>query len=252
MFRVLSLLTGPGANDQHNMSANQPALKGTGEQHGISIVLCPSSSFPHTFHLFDTSSLPFSFCSTSAVAITMPSDKDRLYVALYARGGQPKMPGLEDTYHWAFLVGPKHESANSRGRRIHAKETMTLAGEPPMPQMQWEYESKKVTMAPTSAILVRVVIAKIEDKDRLKSIFEEISLESEDFNCVKFVKDGWRAAQKDNKALGTSAKGWKAIRDTAMWYVEKKRAEHRFDGTGTYDPTKVPTWDMLEDKELIP
>lgn len=29
--------------------------------------------------------------------VTMPSEKDRLYVALYARGGMPKMPGLEDT-----------------------------------------------------------------------------------------------------------------------------------------------------------
>lgn len=28
----------------------------------------------------------------------MPSNKDRLYVALFARGGAPKMPGLEDTY----------------------------------------------------------------------------------------------------------------------------------------------------------
>lgn len=27
----------------------------------------------------------------------MPSGKDRLYVALYARGGQSKMPTLEDT-----------------------------------------------------------------------------------------------------------------------------------------------------------
>jgi len=26
----------------------------------------------------------------------MPSNKDRLYVALYARGGKVKMPGLED------------------------------------------------------------------------------------------------------------------------------------------------------------
>jgi hypothetical protein len=28
----------------------------------------------------------------------MPSNKDRLYVALYARGGAAKMPGGEDTY----------------------------------------------------------------------------------------------------------------------------------------------------------
>ncbi len=37
-------------------------------------------------------------CSISAVAsqTTMPSNKDRLYVALYARGGQARMPGGED------------------------------------------------------------------------------------------------------------------------------------------------------------
>ena len=28
----------------------------------------------------------------------MPSDKDRLYVCLYARSGAAKMPGKEDTY----------------------------------------------------------------------------------------------------------------------------------------------------------
>ncbi len=28
----------------------------------------------------------------------MPSDKDRLYVALYVRGGAPTMPKMEDMY----------------------------------------------------------------------------------------------------------------------------------------------------------
>lgn len=31
------------------------------------------------------------------ISESMPSDKDRLYVALYARGGRAVMPGLEDT-----------------------------------------------------------------------------------------------------------------------------------------------------------
>lgn len=37
---------------------------------------------------------------------TMPSNKDRLYVALYVRGGKVKMPGLEDKLrlnHTRFL-----------------------------------------------------------------------------------------------------------------------------------------------------
>ncbi|GAB1212609.1 hypothetical protein ATERTT37_001753 [Aspergillus terreus] len=40
----------------------------------------------------------------------MPSNKDRLYVALYARASRPTMPGKEDTYHWALIVGLKIET----------------------------------------------------------------------------------------------------------------------------------------------
>ncbi|MCJ1335945.1 hypothetical protein MMC09_001219 [Bachmanniomyces sp. S44760] len=50
----------------------------------------------------------------------MPSDKGRLYVALYARGGKPTMPGSEDTYHWALIVGPKEEKEGKQGVRYHA------------------------------------------------------------------------------------------------------------------------------------
>jgi hypothetical protein len=40
------------------------------------------------FHIVSTSPSLYS---------KMPSNKDRLYVALYARGGAPTMPGKEDT-----------------------------------------------------------------------------------------------------------------------------------------------------------
>jgi hypothetical protein len=30
-----------------------------------------------------------------------------------------------------------------------------------------------------------------------------------------------------------------------MWYVEEKKAAHRFDGQGQYDQDKAATWDML-------
>jgi len=75
----------------------------------------------------------------------MPSDKDRLYVALYAREGAARISGGEDKlvdtrmhmlngnmihvtdgdsrrYYWAFIIGPKAEDAGSRGKRVHAKE----------------------------------------------------------------------------------------------------------------------------------
>ncbi|RDW79841.1 hypothetical protein BP6252_04479 [Coleophoma cylindrospora] len=56
----------------------------------------------------------------------MPSNKDRLYIALYTRGGSTKMPGKEETYHWALIVWPKIEmdksGAMAEGTRYHAKE----------------------------------------------------------------------------------------------------------------------------------
>jgi hypothetical protein len=70
----------------------------------------------------------------------MPSGKDRLYIALYARSGALKMPGGEDKwvsprsrhrlklnfnrYHWSFIISPKSESKGATGRRCHAKETI--------------------------------------------------------------------------------------------------------------------------------
>ncbi|KAK1656971.1 hypothetical protein BDP55DRAFT_568275 [Colletotrichum godetiae] len=184
----------------------------------------------------------------------MPSDKDRLYIALYARGGAPKMAGLEDTYHWAFIVGPKTESVNSHGRRFHAKETMTFEGTPPTPKSRWVYENRETSLAPTSMLLIRVVIAKVKDKSRLQSIFEDTPLrpEVEGWNCVGWAKESFETALRDGNALGTSADNWKLVRDTVMWYIEKKKAEHRFDGTSDYDPTKAPTWDMLDNRELSP
>ncbi|KFA53510.1 hypothetical protein S40293_06531 [Stachybotrys chartarum IBT 40293] len=165
----------------------------------------------------------------------MPSDKDRLY-------------------HWAFIVGPKTESANSYGRRFHAKETMTVEGTPPVLKSRWVYENRETSMAPTSMLLTRIVIAKVKDKRRLQSIFEDTPLrpEVDGWNCVGWAKEGFEAALRNGNALGTSADNWKLVRDTAMWYVEKKKAEHRFDGTADYDPTRAPTWDMLENKELSP
>ncbi|KAM0274862.1 hypothetical protein ACHAQH_007787 [Verticillium albo-atrum] len=36
------------------------------------------------------------------------------------------MPGLEDTYHWALIVGPKIEDQDSKGARFHANEKIRL------------------------------------------------------------------------------------------------------------------------------
>jgi hypothetical protein len=54
-----------------------------------------------------------------------------------------------------------------------------------------------------------------------------------------------------NAQLGTGSTDWQYVRDTVMWYIEDKKAGHRFDGQGNFDMTKVPTWDLLSGKEVI-
>ncbi|KAF2132115.1 hypothetical protein P153DRAFT_421144 [Dothidotthia symphoricarpi CBS 119687] len=184
----------------------------------------------------------------------MPSDKDRLYVALYARSGAPKMPGGEDKYHWAFLIGPKVEANNVTGRRCHAKESMQAAAG--VFKSVWVYEDRAVSLQPTSAILVRIMIGKVTDGARLAEAFAKTPIRAghagyESWNCVSWIQEALSLAAHDGKALGSSRTDWKFVRDTAMWYVAEKAAKHRFDGQGQFDVGKVPTWDALEKKETV-
>ncbi|KAF4987522.1 hypothetical protein FDECE_15397 [Fusarium decemcellulare] len=185
----------------------------------------------------------------------MPSDKDRLYVALYARGGSATMPGGEDRYHWALLVGPKTEDQDSRGMRFHAKEGLALVNG--QGQSVWSFEEREIGMAPTAMILVRVMVAKIKNRDRVLSILRGLPIRGGEagWNCVAWVKEALEALQRDGKALGTSRVDWETVRDAAMQYAREKEAAHRFDGqagSGQFDVRKVPTWDLLTGREAVP
>ncbi|KAJ6445290.1 hypothetical protein O9K51_00049 [Purpureocillium lavendulum] len=185
----------------------------------------------------------------------MPSNKDRLYIALYARGGEPKMPGLEDTYHLAFIVGPKSESApNSQGTRFHAKEALLYVGEPPTLQWTWAYEERPISLHPTQMLLVRVIVGKVRDRERLCAAFRRNPLQPDvpGWNCVEWAKEAFQEAVLDRRALDKAAPSWELLRDTAMWYVEKKKLEHRFDGQRQYDQALAATWDMFDGREINP
>ncbi|KAI9568379.1 hypothetical protein HD554DRAFT_2022391 [Boletus coccyginus] len=51
----------------------------------------------------------------------MPSNKDCLYMGLYACGSVPKVPGGEDKYHWALLMRPKVDNKNMLGICYHTR-----------------------------------------------------------------------------------------------------------------------------------
>ncbi|KAH3404497.1 hypothetical protein KXV40_003104 [Aspergillus fumigatus] len=148
----------------------------------------------------------------------MPSNKDRLYVALYAHGGNPTMPGKEDTYHWALIVGPKVEAEDGIGVRYHAKERPKLGG-----GSEWFFEERECPLAPTSMLLVRIMVG----------------------------KEALETLKVNPKALGTSIVEWEKVRSAAMDYCQRKKDQHRFDGQGNFNMRKVPTYDLIERKEII-
>jgi hypothetical protein len=103
-------------------------------------------------------------------------------------------------------------------------------------------------------LLVRVMIAKVEKKDRFISIVRNTPIRQgvAGWNCVGWVQEALQSLKADRKALGTAMTEWTKVKNTAMEYCERKKEEHRFDGQGNYDMTKVPTYDLVEGKELIP
>ena len=63
------------------------------------------------------------------------------------------------------------------------------------------------------------------------------------WNCVEWVREAFETIVKRDDVIGRGVKSWQSVRDTAIWYVEKKRDEGRF--SIQFDPLKVPTWDSL-------
>ncbi|KAG9313922.1 hypothetical protein JVU11DRAFT_4694 [Chiua virens] len=180
----------------------------------------------------------------------LPSrNKQRLYIALYARGGRP------DTYHWALHVGPKtlpdvDENAKT-GIQFHAKEK--LIG----PQdSQWYFEELDIPFHATNMLLVRIAIAKIEDLDRLCHILRAVPIRqgTAGWNCIAWVQEGLALLDEDEKALGTRVIEWANVRNTAITYCNTKKAQHRFDGKGEgdFDIRKPPTFDLITNQEIIP
>ncbi|KIW76986.1 hypothetical protein Z517_09430 [Fonsecaea pedrosoi CBS 271.37] len=164
------------------------------------------------------------------------SNKDRLYICRHARGGQPRLRDLEDTYHWAFMIGPKVEEPDKDGVRYRAKNKVTQDG------IHWEFEKGTVPLRPTNMLLVRVLIGKVDDLSRLDAILCRTPVKdgAKDWNCVAWLKDALELVGKDKAALGTSVIPWDTVRKAAMEYCNQKR---RPDGSlhsmiqGRFQPT---------------
>lgn len=154
----------------------------------------------------------------------------------------------ENSYHWAFLVGPKNERDESRGTRYHAKEALE-----PGRGSTWSYEEIDISLDATKMILVRILIAKVEDKTRLAQILRDTPIRdpSTGWNCVEWVREALKSLAEDSRALGTQVTEWETVRNQTLAYCQRKKDTHRFDGKAKFDMSKVPTYDLITEQETV-
>lgn len=133
--------------------------------------------------------------------------------------------------------------------RYHAKERSKPGG-----GSQWYFEERGCPLAPTNMLLVRIMVAKVVDNSQLMSILRSTPVRQgeQGWNCVWWIKEALEKLVRDGKALGTSVTEWGRVRDGAMTYCQRKKDQHRFDGKGDFDMSKVPTYDLIKQKETGP
>jgi hypothetical protein len=170
----------------------------------------------------------------------MPSNKDRVSIALYARGGRP------NTYHWALIVGPKQETSNTKGFRHDAKQDIGCT--------QWYYNVQNITTTAAQMLLVRVTFAKVEDTAQLNRTLAAVPIVQNDpsWTCRIWVKNAIAALEADGKSLGTKVTDWETLENSAQDYVRTKIDAGRFSGPGDWDPQFAPTYDLMNGMEIIP
>jgi len=174
----------------------------------------------------------------------MPSNKDRLYIGLYARD-------VPNTYHWAFLITPKAATgAPNETIRYHVVNRPTTRDG--ITKDTWSFEKRELVSLKTQLLLVRVLVAKIErSHNDLEASLLRVPVIQDDpsWRCRTWVKNALTQVTKD-RILGTGVLDWDIVERECLSYVERKKVEGRFQKTPT--PEGIPTYDLIEKKETAP
>jgi hypothetical protein len=122
------------------------------------------------------------------------------------------------------------------------------------PIRSWIFEEIPLSnVRSTNNLLARIVIAKIEDEDRLVELIRNTPVVQNDPNwrCRTWVAQALSRIAQDGMATGTAELDWKKIEAIAREYVASKTAAGRYLNAADMALPK-PTYDMLQGKEVIP
>lgn len=156
--------------------------------------------------------LIFSVTNTeyTQTAITEPV----LYVALYSTGDAPSEV---DDYHWAFIVGPSHEEADSKGT-LYSMEPRQAPdySRPYGLEWGWLYNQPTVPLRGQYDLLARLMIAEVADMDLLQAIVlrwgQRINMRQQvEWMSVRWVKDVLRSLDEDDGCLGRRMESFECV-----------------------------------------
>lgn len=105
----------------------------------------------------------------------------------------------------------------------------------------------------TTTLLARLVIAKIENERELLRVLRETPVVQDDpeFRCRTWMADALvRMANTKPCVVDTSQLDWEKVERKARRYVEKEHATGRYEDVDVVMEPK-PTWDMMEQKEVV-
>ncbi|KAF5547553.1 hypothetical protein FPHYL_10142 [Fusarium phyllophilum] len=100
-----------------------------------------------------------------------------------------------------------------------------------LPVGGWVYEELSLpNIRSTTRLLARIVIAKVEDEDRLVEIVRNTPVVQNDPNCRcrTWIADVLSRIAQDGGAVGTSELDWAKIEPVAREYVANKTAAGRY------------------------
>lgn len=182
-------------------------------------------------------------------ARTSTARTQNLYLALYARGGKnPRIP------HSALLVGPKIETATTRGVRYHVKERPTVGG-----GIRWDPEFLDVASMSSRQLLARILIAEVTDHNQLRRVLERnpVVQGNPEWRCRHWIKAGLAelATLGGRGGLGNRVdlRDWDRIFDFGVEYVERKKALGRYliETADQWPEGTSPTYDLINNRELM-
>ena len=216
--------------------------------------------------------LPRSLSSTTSIPKT---NKPRLYIAIYQRGGGSSSCSFTtshsqcDSYHWSFIVGPQTALRKDPGTRYH----LAHCTSPIIPSSSSSrraststtllYEENDIpTHLPASTALIRIAIAKVTNPDRLTHLLRSLALalphshslstpssSSSDpsYTCLTFIKSAYQTLITSHPScLKTylNPSDWNDIEHCARKYSKKKRDQRRFTPDTNMNMNVNRRWDV--------